>query len=350
MAKPDSSIVIRNIYYMLAYAFDELRSGAFDNVGEEDFEHCDDLLAALLARGTALQIKRGLFREYRSVSDNIPTIRGRIDINETIRNRTARKHLMACSYDELTVDNLLNRIIRAAMLYLLRNEKVSHRRKSDIRSLLPFFSDIGECDPLSVRWDSLTFGRNNRMYRLLINICYLIFSRLLPSENNEGHYFQSLSESNLNRLYEKFVLNYYLAHHPRLHPASERIRWNLDESYPNSIEFLPAMKTDISLKGRNSVLIIDTKFYSRSTQRNFDRVTIHSSNMYQIFAYVKNRDTASDGHVSGLLLYARTDEKITPDLDAKFGMNRISVRTLDLNCEFSEIRKQLDDIAAGLYD
>lgn len=87
-----------------------------------------------------------------------------------------------------------------------------------------------------------------------------------------------------------------------------------------------------------------------SIQRNFDRTTIHSSNMYQIFAYVKNKDTASNGHVSGLLLYARTDEEIRPDLDAKFGANRIRARTLDLNCEFSEIRKQLDFIAAELYE
>lgn len=49
--------------------------------------------------------------------------------------------------------------------------------------------------------------------------------------------------------------------------------------------------------------------------------------------------------VSGMLLYAKTDEDIYPENEYRMSGNRISVRTLDLNEEFSEIRKQLDQIA-----
>lgn len=65
--------------------------------------------------------------------------------------------------------------------------------------------------------------------------------------------------------------------------------------------------------------------------------------MYQIFTYVKNLDVENAGKVSGLLLYAKTDEEITPDLSASFGKNRIRVRTLDLNQEFSGIARQLEE-------
>ena len=70
---------------------------------------------------------------------------------------------------------------------------------------------------------------------------------------------------------------------------------------------------------------------------------IHSANMYQIFTYVKNLDVEDTGKVSGLLLYAKTDEEITPDLSASFGKNRIHVRTLDLNQEFSGMTRQLEE-------
>ena len=65
---------------------------------------------------------------------------------------------------------------------------------------------------------------------------------------------------------------------------------------------------------------------------------------YQIFTYVKNK--AADGHrVSGMLLYARTDEEYQPDVSYRLSGNRISVRTLDLNKDFAEIENQLDEIA-----
>ena len=108
------------------------------------------------------------------------------------------------------------------------------------------------------------------------------------------------------------------------------------------------MKTDITLHKGDRTLIIDTKYYGKMMQEQFDKQTIHSGNLYQIFTYVKNRDMDNTGKVLGMLLYARTQEEIAPDLDANFGKNRIMVRTLDLNCVFSEIESQLHDIASIL--
>jgi len=76
----------------------------------------------------------------------------------------------------------------------------------------------------------------------------------------------------------------------------------------------------------------------------FNSQTIHSHNLYQIFTYVKNMDLARSGNISGLLLYAKTDEDIVPDNDYIIGGNRISVKTLDLNTDFSNISKQLNAI------
>lgn len=111
------------------------------------------------------------------------------------------------------------------------------------------------------------------------------------------------------------------------------------------------MQSDITIQKENTVLIIDAKYYSHTTQVQYDKHTIHSNNLYQIFTYVKNRDSEFgdiEHSVSGMLLYAKTDEEIQPDQDYKMSGNRISVKTLDLNKEFLEIKSQLDGIVSFL--
>ena len=79
---------------------------------------------------------------------------------------------------------------------------------------------------------------------------------------------------------------------------------------------------------------------------------LHSGNLYQIFTYVKNKDSefGEEPHkVSGMLLYAKTDETIQPDNEYQMSGNKISVRTLDLNCEFAIIAEQLNSIAKNHF-
>jgi 5-methylcytosine-specific restriction enzyme subunit McrC len=64
---------------------------------------------------------------------------------------------------------------------------------------------------------------------------------------------------------------------------------------------------------------------------------------------VKNKDRENNGSVSGMLLYAKTIEEVSPNLDAKFNGNIIRVRTLDLNTDFANIKCQLDEIAKLVY-
>ena len=69
--------------------------------------------------------------------------------------------------------------------------------------------------------------------------------------------------------------------------------------------------------------------------------------MYQIFTYVKNRSYQfgeKENTVSGMLLYAKTEEEIQPDNVYQMHGSRISVKMLDLNLPFAEIASQMDRI------
>ena len=131
--------------------------------------------------------------------------------------------------------------------------------------------------------------------------------------------------------------------------AAAQIPWALDDGVGT---FLPVMQSDIMLTQGNRVLIIDAKYYSHTMQAQYNVRTVHSANLYQIFTYVKNKDAElreTEHEVSGMLLYARTDEEIQPDNEYRMSGNRISVRTLDLNRKFGEIEEQLKGFVREYY-
>ncbi len=54
--------------------------------------------------------------------------------------------------------------------------------------------------------------------------------------------------------------------------------------------------------------------------------------------------------VSGTLLYAKTNKGMTFDNNYLMSGNQISVKTLDLNVEFNDFRRQLNLIAENYFE
>ncbi|MCD8375040.1 MAG: 5-methylcytosine-specific restriction endonuclease system specificity protein McrC [Oscillospiraceae bacterium] len=349
--KQQKSILIKNIYYMLSYAFRILRQSNFSDIATEEFDNVQNLFAAILSKGIGGQLKQGLYREYENKLEDIPTMHGRIDMHGTIRHKIAREQVLTCEYDELSENNLLNQILKTTVMLLLGSREVDTEYKDILKKEMLYFSDIDLMDPHSIQWDRICFHRNNQTYQMLISLCQLILQgMLLTTERGENRLASFVDEQRMCRLYEKFILEYYSREFPRLHVSASQISWALDDGAGT---MLPVMQSDITLSYKNTVLIIDAKYYSRTTQEQYGVHTLHSNNMYQIFTYVKNKDMefADKPHtVAGMLLYARTDESIQPNQSYQMSGNRIDVKTLDLNQEFSLIAQQLNQIATDLFE
>ena len=69
-------IRIRNVYYMLAYAFRVLQEQGYRNLAAEEFENTAELCAAILIQGIRRQIKRGLGKEYIPQTEMLSSLRG----------------------------------------------------------------------------------------------------------------------------------------------------------------------------------------------------------------------------------------------------------------------------------
>lgn len=338
----------QNIYHMLAYAFQVLNEQGYRDVAlEEDFENTAELLAAILCRGVAVQIKRGLMREYIVTKEPLSSPRGKIEVSESIKSMAVRKKQLVCSYDGFSTNAYNNRIIKTTFDILLR-AKISKERKKEIKKLIIYFDGVEILDAHSINWNQ-RYNRNNQSYRMLVSLCYMVIKGLLQTTTDGSTKLMDfLDEQRMCRLYEKFILEYYRRHYPQIKTSAAQIPWILGEDCSSAM--LPVMQSDITLSYGNKVLIIDAKYYSHTTQVQFDKHTLHSNNLYQVFTYVKNKDAqfGDEPHeVSGMLLYARTDETIQPDNTYTMSGNKISVKTLDLNRDFSEIAMQLNCIAEG---
>lgn len=338
-------IPIKNIYYMLCYAFQTLNEQGYKKLATEEFENAGDLCAAILIRGISQQLKRGLRHEYIPETDTISSIRGKIEITDSIKSQSMIRNQMVCTYDEFSVNTEMNQIIKATVMLLLKSH-ITKARKKELRKLMVYFGDVSTIDVRTINW-SMNYNRNNQTYRMLIAVCYLVVKGLLQSKSDGSvKMMDFFDEQRMCHLYEKFILEYYRKHFPQTKPNASQIAWALDDGIRS---MLPTMQSDIMLSYNNKTLIIDAKYYQHTTQLQYGVHTLHSNNLYQIFTYVKNK-AAEGTDVSGMLLYTKTDEQIIPDNEYHMSGNKISVKTLDLNLDFSDIAAQLNRIVEQHFE
>lgn len=341
-------IPVKNIYYMLSYAFKVLNEKGYKDIATEQFNNVAELCAAILTRGISVQLKRGLGREYIPQTESLSALRGKINMADTIKTQSLLKKQLVCSYDEFSVNFYLNQIIKSTVMLLLKSN-ISKNRKKELRKLMVFFGEVELLDIYTINW-RVQYNRNNQTYRMLISICYLVIKGLLQT-NSDGttRLMDFFDEQRMCRLYEKFILAYYQREFPQINTNASQIPWLLDDDID---DMLPIMQTDIMLCYDEKTLIIDAKYYTNTTQSQFNTYTMDSNNLYQIFTYVKNKEAELAGkphEVSGMLLYAKTDEELQPNHEYRMSGNRISIKTLDLNCEFKEIADQLDSIVEDYF-
>lgn len=129
---------IKNIYYMLSYAFQSLNFKEYNKISSEEFENIYELFSELIIIALNRQIKQGLFREYMEINETTSSIMGKININESIKSQSFINKKLNCTYDEFSVNSYLNKIIKSTLNILLK-APISKIRKHKIKNILLYF-------------------------------------------------------------------------------------------------------------------------------------------------------------------------------------------------------------------
>lgn len=338
---------VKNIYYMLCYSFygEQLNEKDEAELGTEAFDNIYNLFSLLLCLILKKQVKKGLYREYVSTIDEIGTIKGRININQTINNNSLVKKKITCEFDEYNENCLLNKVIKTTLFYLIKSNKIGTDTKDALKKLLNYFSKVDLIEIKSIKWEQIKFNRNNMSYKCVVDLCKLILNGLIVSDKSGKNKFKEfLDDSRISAIYENFIKAYFRKHYPELNASSKKL--DLTNRAMNS--FIPMMKTDITLEYDDRMLIIDAKFYNKILRENYVNPkckTVSNNNLYQILAYVDNQDPMKKGNVIGMLLYAQTLNESSISISELLNHHKIIVNTLDMNDEWSNIKIRLNMIA-----
>ena len=345
-------IPVRNLWLLLLYASDLFRIRGRDEVAlEDDPDELPDLIGEILAHAVEQRQRRQLSLGYRSRSDVLHRVRGRIDVLATETRQLLARGRVACRFDELTIDTPRNRFVRAALgriARLARRPDVVHRcRKlaSTLKSL-----GVGGHPPTPLEMRAERFGRHDADDRFMVAAARLAFDLALPTEAAGASALPrpDRDEQWVRGLFERAVRGFYdvvlSAQGWRVEPGGRWLQWPVERSTPGVHEILPGMLTDIVLEHRLSGrrIVIDTKFTSILKPSRYREETLRSGYLYQIYAYLRSQAGQGDpiaDRAEGVLLHPAIGRSI--DETAVIQGHAIRFATVDLAAESAIIRQRL---------
>lgn len=344
-------IPVRNLWLLMLYASDLFRTGGIGKIGLEDSpDDLPDLVAEILAYAVEVRQRQPLSLGYSLRTAALARVRGRIDVLTTERHRLLDRGMVACRFDEFTINTPRNRYVRAALetiAKIVRKPNLAHR----CRSLAMGMKAMGVSGdvPTRVQMSKDRMGRHEADDQLMVAAAKLAFDFALPMEASGSHVLTlpDREECWVRRLFERAIGGFYDV---VLSPLGWRVRcgstqgWQISRSTPGIDNILPSMRTDIVLEYplHAQRIVIDTKFTSIVTGGWFRERTLHSSYLYQIYAYLRSQAGRGDplaDKASGLLLHPSTGCSLDESLVIQGHLIRFA--TVDLAGSAADMRAQL---------
>ena len=355
MAQATDYIPIKNLYYLLCYAWGLADQRDRVKVDASACKTYPDLFARLLVEGCRLLFKRGLQREYVARQESVIGIKGKLNVSESIKTLRYRLSQMNCSFDEYSENILLNQIVCASLRRLIGYPKLEETVRRDCLRTYHRFPEVSEIELTADVFSRVVINRDNRFYFLLIHICQLIYEALLPDDKQQGQYhFVEFSEEHMCRIFENFLFNFYRKECKAEYPTVERsnIRFKLEATEGSSNSVLPLMKTDVTLinakVGRK--IILDAKFYMETLTAQYNETAfakVRTGHMYQIMSYIFNQEAPSIPYTmeaNGILVYPKVQDDLNYTGRQEGTNHYFRFCTVDLNQDWPSIDKRLKEI------
>lgn len=335
-------IPIQNLFYLLLYAWDALDEAEPLAITPEPETKILDLLAAVLNRGIDHLLRRGLDRNYLAQREAIPGIRGKLNLTDTIKANLLSRAYTVCHFDEFSHDVLHNRILKATLGQLLRTRRLDPRLRDELRATYHRLHEVSDISLSLGTFRSVHLHRNNRIYRFLLDVCLLLHQCLIPDETTGQLLFRNFlrDERRMRGLFERFVRNFFRREQSTFQVEAESLRWEQTTGLPADLAYLPGMRTDVTLRRSDQILVIDAKFYREPLQQHRGKWTVRSAHLYQLFSYLKNlavRDQASK--IAGMLLYPQASRAL--DLSFHIHGHAVRVCTINLKQPWRQIHREL---------
>lgn len=344
----------RNLVHMLAVALDlDIATGQMARLGWQD-ESLLEVLIRLFCDKLFEAVHLGLPRRYVAMEEDIPTLRGRLDVIRQFSTLAASPDRLACRFDELSSDIALNQIMKAAVARLLKLSR-SPRNQRRLRELSFAFADVTDVPVPSLRWNSVILDRTNARWKDLLELARLLLGeRFQTTTSGRGKGFSLLFE--MNTLFEEFVgrtLRCALVgtglqvdlQGGRLHCLAE-----LDDDHTPTGRRRFVTKPDIIIRrGPERLMIIDTKWKRLAPSIDDPKQGVSQADVYQMMAYGRIYQCPSL-----MLLYPHHDDlRSIPGAQSRHGVvgseDTLVAATLDI-ADLKSAASQVADLVRPLNE
>lgn len=354
MENKKSNIPIKNLFYMLCYAWNILDIKDDINVEKDEFTDAYDLLARIFTYGIEKLIKNGFHRSYVGVCEDLSTIRGKINLTQTIKNGNLFDKRIYCEYDEYLPNDCFNQILKFTIDKLVKNENINQSTKNKLKKYSTFFNEIDKLEPTKTNRRKIIFNKNNVIYKLLINASLMLYDNTMVNEESGNETFKDFfREEQMQKVFELFLLNFYKINLDRhiYHVHAPKIDWHMEKDAETiwdgifDVETtLTDRRTDIVVENRelNSQVIIDAKYYQNTfatAYMNNDDQRIRTAHINQVRGYVL--DSEYDGNKIGALIYPMTTSDLQKGKIFPIEGANIIVKTVNLNVGWKNIETDL---------
>jgi 5-methylcytosine-specific restriction enzyme subunit McrC len=329
----------RRLVHMLAVALDLKVSAGQITALDSQRETLLEILIRLFSERLVEALRRGMPRRYLEHAEDLPTLRGRLNVTRQFTVLSVNPARVACRYDALTSDIALNQIMKAAVMRLARIA----RSEDNLRRLheLSFaYADIADIPVSALRWNDVILDRTNAAWQELLNLARLLLGdRFQTTSTGRSDGFSLLFE--MNTLFEEYVgrmLTRALAG-TNVRVVSQGGRIYCLATADNKQFF--QTKPDILIKRGDEVLqVIDTKWKRIGTVIDDPKQGVAQADVYQLMAYGRlyqcSKLTLLYPHHSEL----QSPEGLIRDYAVNFSHDNLEVFSIDVS-QSKDIQKRL---------
>lgn len=274
----------RRLVHMLAVALDLKIDVGQVTALDWQRETLLEILIRLFSEKLVDAVRQSMPRRYIEHADDLPTLRGRLNVTRQFTALAVEPSRLACRFDALTPDIALNRIMKAAVTRLSRITRTTDNQRR-LRELAFAYTDITDVPVTALRWDEVTLDRTNVRWRELLNLARLLLGERFQTTSAGGSDgFSLLFE--MNTLFEEYVarmLRRALADTDlrvvnqggRLYCLETDERRGLFQTRP-----------DILIKRGDAVVqVIDTKWKRIAARIDDPKQGVSQADIYQMMAY-----------------------------------------------------------------
>lgn len=135
-----------------------------------------EVFIRLFADRLLAQTRRGLPRQYLAQEDDLPALRGRLDVTRQFTVNAVRPDRLSCRFDVLSNDIALMQLMAATVVSLRKCTRVAATRRSldELRFVL---ADVTLLPPSALPWNAVRIDRTSRSWESLLRLARLLMGR-----------------------------------------------------------------------------------------------------------------------------------------------------------------------------